>query len=391
MPANLLQEAQANKSAIIANRRSIHRNPELAFEEYETAAFIRKQLAELGIAYREIANTGTVAHIGSDGPCIALRADIDALPIHEESGVDFASLNDGKMHACGHDAHTSMLLEAARLLKRRERELPGVIKLIFQPGEEKLPGGASIMIKEGVLKDPSPLAIFGQHVNPAAVTGEVGLCSGAMMASCDELYWTVGGRSGHAAQPHLTIDPIYAAASIITQLQSVISRQCNPFDSGVLSVTAINGGFAANVIPDKVEMKGTLRAMNLDWRELALESIQRQSSLIAESMGATCELTILRGYPPLVNNEGLTELAATTAKKVVGDSNTASFLPKMWAEDFAYYAQEMPASFWMLGVRPPDVEEAPGLHNSKFYIDEDALPVGAAMLAGVALERLALC
>ena len=384
----LIASAKEIEPELIRNRRHIHRNPELSFAEHQTAAYIREQLTAMDIPFRVLADTGTVAHIGSGDRCVALRADIDALPIHEESGEEFASQNDGVMHACGHDAHTSMLLAAARILKQRENSLGGIVKLIFQLGEEKLPGGASIMIREGALLDPVPEIIFGQHVYPDAPAGHIGFVSGAMMASADELYWTVHGRGGHAAQPHQTVDPIVIAANLITQLQSIVSRTLNPFDPGVLSVTSIHGGHANNVVPDAVEMLGTLRSLNLEWRESAIHKIEQFSTSIAEAAGGRCDVRIERGYPPLFNDDAATRFARDTALNLVDKNVVFDFEPKMWGEDFAYYAQEIPACFWMLGVRAHDRDSSPGLHNAKFVIDESALHKGAAMMAAAAITRL---
>ncbi len=384
----LIQSAKELEQDLIRDRRHLHQNPELSFVEHETAAYIRERLTAMDIPFRTLADTGTVAHIGSGDRCVALRADIDALPIHEESGVEFASRNDGVMHACGHDAHTAMLLAAARMLKDRENTLGGVVKLIFQPGEEKLPGGASIMIKEGALLDPVPEVIFGQHVYPDAPAGQLGFVPGAMMAAADELYWTIHGRGGHAAQPHQTVDPIVIAANLINQLQSIISRTLNPFDSGVLSVTSIHAGHANNVIPDTVEMLGTLRSLNLEWRESAINKIEQFSQTLAETAGGSCDVRVVRGYPPLFNNDEATAFARGTALNLVDSNHVFDFEPKMWGEDFAYYAQAIPACFWMLGVRAHDRDSAPGLHNSHFVIEESALHRGAAMMSAAAIQRL---
>lgn len=311
---NTLGNAKALEPAIINWRRTLHKNPELSFREYETSAFIRQQLANMGIPFRVLAETGVVAHIGKGDRCIALRADIDALPIQEETDVPFASQNPGVMHACGHDAHTAMLLGAAQILKQQENSLNGVIKLIFQPGEEKIPGGASIMIREGVLEDPVPEIILGQHVNPAAPVGNASFVAGRMMASADELYWTIHGRSGHAAQPHLSVDPIVIAAHLVTQLQTIISRNLNPFEPGVLSVTSFHGGTVTNIIPEAVEMMGTLRSMNLEWREDAIARIENYSRILATTMGGSCDVNVLRGYPPLINDEQTTIFAREAAR-----------------------------------------------------------------------------
>jgi hippurate hydrolase len=383
-----LPEALALQDEIIRHRRTLHENPELSFQEYQTSEYIQRVLSELDIPFRVLAQTGVVAHIGSGERCVALRADIDALPIHEEADVEFRSKNDGVMHACGHDAHTAMLLGAAKILKQQEHNINGVVKLIFQLGEEKLPGGASIMIKEGALEDPTPEMIFGQHVYPGATAGKLLFVPGAMMAAADEIYWTIHGKSGHAAQPHLATDPIVASAYMITQLQTIMSREKNPFDSGVLTIGAIQGGSANNVIPDAVSMKGTLRSMDLEWREKAIAAIERHSTVSAEAFGATCDLEILRGYPPVINNEKATAFARTVAETMFSANEVGDFEPKMWGEDFAFYAQKIPACFWMLGVRPPSMESAPGLHNSKFIIDESALHRGTAMMVQTAIQFL---
>jgi amidohydrolase len=430
-----LAAATALQSTLLDFRRSLHRNPELSFQEHKTCAFVQARLAEMGIESRVVAGTGVVAHIGAGANtsansggnsggnagasqtatrCVALRADIDALPIHEESGVEFASQNAGVMHACGHDAHTAMLLGAAKILKERESTLAAagaVVKLLFQPGEEMNPGGASLMIRDGVLEHgfmgcPRPEVIFGQHVNPDANTGVVGFVGGTMMASTDELFWTVHGKSGHAAQPHRSGDAVLMAATLVTSLQALIARTLNPLESGVLSITRIQGGAATNVIPDTVEMAGTLRSMNLEWREWAVAAIEEHSTRLCASplyspsavaAGSTdsalssftsCTFRRDKGYPPLVNNASTTAFALKAASNLVGSAACEAFEPKMWGEDFAFYTHHVPGTFWMLGVRPPDRTAIPGLHNAKFILDEAALPVGTALLANAALERL---
>ncbi len=386
----LLRSAQEHQAMIQDFRRTLHKQPELSFQEYETSCFIQARLTEWGIPFRVLANTGVVAHIGSGERCVALRADMDALPIQEESGVEFSSQKPGVMHACGHDAHTAMLLGAAKMLKEREDSLGGVVKLIFQPGEEMNPGGASLLIREGVLDEPRPEAIFGQHVNPEASTGTVGLVSGTMMASTDELYWTLHGKSGHAAQPHRSTDPVLMAAHLITQLQALVSRTLNPLEAGVLSITSIHGGTATNIIPDAVQCSGTLRSMNLSWREWAVQTIEEHSKLLCSSplfAGGQCEFTRVQGYPPLVNDAELTTFARTAAANLLGKHAVEHFEPKMWGEDFAFYTHHIPGTFWMLGVRPHGVDTLPGLHNSKFVIDEQALALGTAMMVIMVVER----
>lgn len=385
---NYLKDALDISDEIISNRRYLHQNPELSFVEYNTSQYIQGKLTAMGIPFTVMASTGVIAHIGTGLRCVALRADIDALPIHEETGLEFSSKFDGVMHACGHDAHTAMLLGAAKLLKRQENELGGVIKLIFQPGEEKAPGGANILIKEGVLANPTPEVIFGQHVYPGNPIGECSFVSGSMMASADELYWTIKGKSCHAAQPHQGTDPIMVAAELISHLQSIITKMRNPLSPGVLAITSIHAGNVTNIVPDTVEIMGTLRSFDDEWRHLALSEIERRSLLVAELHGATCEFKPLIGYPPLVNNNTAVEFARKTAESLFGTKQVTDFEPKMWGEDFAFYAQQIPACFWVMGVRPRDIDSMPGLHNGKFTPDEDAFAYGTALLASVAINWL---
>jgi amidohydrolase len=281
-----------------------------------------------------------------------------------------------------------MLLGAASILKEREQSLKGTVKLLFQPGEEKVPGGASIMVAEGALENPKPDVIFGQHVYPDAPCGEVQISIGPTMASADELYWTIHGKGAHAAQPHQGIDPILIASELILHLQSLITKSRNPLLPGVLGITSIHGGSATNIIPEMVEMKGTLRSFDPEWRESAMIMIKEHSEQLCAMHGATCEVKILRGYPAVHNHEGAATFAINTAKGLFGEAGVTNFEPKMWGEDFAYYGQHIPAAFWMLGVRPHDQNSMPGLHNAKFTPDEQALPFGAAMMSKIAIDWL---
>lgn len=373
---------------IVDFRRHIHRYPELSFVEFETADFIRKKLTEFGVNYKIMAKTGTVATIGKGSPCVALRADIDALPIFEENDIEFASKNDGVMHACGHDMHTAMLLAAAKIFKMYESEIAGTIKLIFQPGEEKLPGGATIMIQEGVLENPKPDVIFAQHIYPSERTGTISLAGGPVLASADELYWTITGKGAHAAQPHIGRDAILASAQLINYYQHLITKYTNPLDSGVLSVTSIHGGSATNIFPPEVKMMGTLRAYNIKWREEIHELLVTNSQKIAELYGCECNLEIIKGYPPIINDYKTSDFVKNIAKKTVGESMTLDFEPKMWAEDFAYFAERIPACFWLLGVRPDNMSEMPPLHNSKLNPDENAMLSGVKMLVASTLSYI---
>jgi amidohydrolase len=374
---------------MVETRRHIHRHPELSFQEFETADFICQTLDSLGVDHRRIATTGVVAHIGSGERCIALRADIDALPIVEETGLDYASTRPGVMHACGHDTHTTMLLATARVLMERRNELGGVVKLLFQPGEEMVPGGASIMIAEGALQDPVPEMIFGQHIDPQAPCGKVSFVTGPMLASADELHWTIRGFGAHAAQPHLGRDPIMAATGLVHHLQTLITKRRNPLDPGVMTVTSIHGGSATNIIPDVVEMKGTLRAFDSTWREEAWAFLTEHTRDYCALHGCEGSLAISKGYPPLINHASAVEMARNVAHGVIGADNVLDFEPKMWAEDFAYYAQQMPACFWMLGGRPDQLDTMPGLHNPRFAPEERAMKIGAVLMAETALQYFA--
>ncbi len=373
---------------MVETRRHIHRHPELSFQEHQTCAFICSKLAEMGIEHRIIAHTGVVAHIGSGDRCIALRADIDALPIHEETGLEYASQVAGVMHACGHDTHTTMLLAAAKILKSRESELNGVVTLLFQPGEEKSPGGASIMIAEGALEDPAPEIIFGQHIYPDAPCGEVQFVAGPTMASCDELFWTIKGYGAHAAQPHQGKDPVLAAAGLVQHLQALVTKHRNPLIPGLLNITSIHGGSATNIVPELVEMKGTLRSFDNTWREFAWQYLEDQTKAYCALHGCEGQITIVKGYPPLINDKLAVDFARSVASEVFGPGAVTDFEPKMWAEDFAYYSQVMPGCFWMLGGRPAAESHMPGLHNAKFAPDEQAMITGAALLVETSFRYL---
>ncbi|MBI5324740.1 MAG: amidohydrolase [Ignavibacteriae bacterium] len=387
---NIINKSESMLNDLVQIRRHIHQNPELSFKEFLTAEFIRDNLRMMGINYKAIAETGTLALIGNGERCVALRADIDALPIQEETGLEFASKNSGVMHACGHDMHTTMLLGAARILKGIESELNGTVKIIFQPGEEKLPGGASKLIEEGVLENPKVSAIFGQHIFPEESTGTISVNSGYIMASADELYWTLKGKGTHAAQPHLGNDCIMAASQLVMNLQTVVTKYRNPVKPGLLSVTAIHGGSAPNVFPDEVKLMGTFRANDEEWRGKMHDEIRRITNDTCSLFGIKGEVEIVKGYPALYNNPETTLIAEKTAKELLSKDSVEVFEPKLWAEDFAYYAQKIPSTFWFLGIRPKGISELPPLHNSKLIPDEKALSIGAAMLAGTAVNFLSI-
>ncbi|PAP76138.1 M20 metallopeptidase family protein [Rubrivirga marina] len=381
---------------VVRLRRAIHRRPELAFEEHETAALIASTLREIGLDPAEgVAKTGVVAHVegGRPGPVVALRADIDALPIREATGLDFASETDGRMHACGHDAHTAMLLGAAQILHGLRDDLAGTVRLVFQPSEEKAPGGASVMIEEGVLGEMGahgPVErIFGQHVFPDLPTGTIGVRPGTFMASADEIYLTVRGTGGHAAAPHLLTDTVLAQAHILTALQSVISRNRPPGVPSLLSFGRVAAEGATNVIPDEVRLDGTFRSMDEDWRFQAHDLIRRTAEKTAEALGVTCEVRVVVGYPVLRNDEAAAALVRQTAVDYVGEERVVD-LPMWYAsEDFAFYTERVPGAFSVLGVGNEAAGSTHGLHTPKMTVDEEALRTGTGFLAALAVRQLA--
>lgn len=372
-------------------RQHLHANPELSFQEHATAKFIEQKLESFGIQNIErIANTGvTFCLDGKEkGKTIALRADIDALPILEANEISYKSKSDGVMHACGHDVHTSNLLGVAKILFDLKNEWTGTVKFIFQPGEEKSPGGASILIKEGILESPKPTTILGQHVMPLIDAGKVGFRKGKYMASADEIYLTVKGKGGHAAMPENFIDPIVIASQIIVSLQQIVSRSANPKIPTVLSFGKIEGGNATNVIPEKVEIEGTFRTFDEKWRHEALDKIRAMATGIAESMGAQCEVKISDGYPFLVNHEEYTARNIQAAKTYLGDENVEELDLWMAAEDFSFYSHHVDACFYRLGTRNEEKGITSGVHTPTFNIDESALKIGMGLMAYLALNEL---
>jgi hippurate hydrolase len=312
---------------------------------------------------------------------IALRADMDALPILEENDVPYKSKNEGVMHACGHDVHTTCLLGASRILNELKNEWEGTIKLIFQPGEERNPGGASLLIKEGVLENPAPRAIFAMHVHPGLELGKLSFRGGKVMASADELYFTIKGKGGHAASPHLTIDPILIGSQLIIALQQIISRNNNPFNPSVLSITSFQGGNTTNVIPNEIKLMGTFRAMNEEWRFKAHELIRKLATDLVHSMGGEIDLHIDVGYPTVHNNEELNETAKQKGEEYVGTDKVETTELRMGAEDFGYYAQQIPACFYRVGVMNKEKGITSGVHTPTFNIDENAIEIGMGMMA----------
>ena len=374
-------------------RRHLHRNPELSFKEKMTSAYIQSKLDEHGISYKAgYCKYGIVAETGKkkSKKMVYLRGDMDALPIKETNAHDYVSQNEGIMHACGHDVHTTCVLGAAIILKKMEDKLPGTVKIIFQPGEEKLPGGASIMIKEGAVKKSPGSVIYGQHVHPPLETGKVGFHAGEYMASADELYIEIEGKGGHAALPQDCVDTILAASAVVQALHNIVSRDTNPLIPSVLSIGKMNSvGGATNVIPDKVMLEGTMRTMDEDNRFKMHDAIRRVVKKTAESYGASSKVKIKIGYPSLYNNPDLVEESMMYAREFLGKNNVVDLPKRMTAEDFSYYSQMMPACFFRLGTRNEKKGITAPVHTSKFDIDEKALKTGVGLMAYLAVKKLA--
>jgi amidohydrolase len=373
-------------------RHTIHANPELSFEEFRTAELISQKLTAWGIRHQTgIVGTGIIAWVEGNNPtarCIALRSELDALPIQELNETGYTSKNAGAMHACGHDVHTSCLLGAARILQDLRAEWEGTIMLIFQPGEEKNPGGASLMIAAGVLENPRPNAIFALHVYPHLPTGTVGFRAGQYMASADEIYITIEGKGGHAALPHLTIDPITIAATLITTLQQIVSRKSNPLIPSVLTFGKISGGHTTNVIPDIVELEGTFRTMDETWRYQAHEWLKKMVTNTCEALGATAKIEISVGYPSLFNHPELTASAEEWSKEYLGADHVKTLNLRMTADDFSYYSQYMPSCYFRLGTNRNDEQFTIPVHNAKFDIDENAMKTGMGLMAWLAIQAI---
>jgi amidohydrolase len=383
--------AKAIYGEVQANRRHLHAHPELSFQEHHTAAFIKAYLQQQGIAFQAMAGTGVVATITGEQPSdqvIALRADIDALPITEANEVPYRSTNPGVMHACGHDAHTASLLGTARILQALKGEFGGVVKCIFQPGEERIPGGASLMIREGVLDNPRPQAVLGQHVMPALAAGKIALRPGKFMASMDELYVVVRGKGGHAAQPQENIDPVLIASTILVALQQLVSRAADPRMPTVLSFGKMTAQGATNIIPNEVHLEGTFRTLDEKWRDQAHQRMKKLAEGMAESMGGQCEFRIVRGYPYLQNAEGLTAEVRQYAGAYLGPENVLDWDIWMAGEDFAYYSQQSEACFYLLGVGDAAQGITSSLHTATFEVAEEALALSTGLMAYLALKKL---
>lgn len=387
------QLAEEIYDEVLHVRRHLHSYPELSFEEYETSRFVQRKLSEFGIDFQDgIAGTGIVVLIKGRNPekkTFALRADMDALPIQEENDVPYRSKIPGKMHACGHDVHTASLLGACNILHQLRDEFEGTVKCIFQPGEERTPGGASLMIKEGVLRNPAPSGIIGQHVYPLLPVGTVGFRPGMMMASCDEIDLYVRGRGGHGATPNRTIDPVAMASQIVTALQQVVSRHADPTVPSVLTFGRIQSkGGAYNVIPDEVHLQGTFRTFSEFWRYKAHDKIRQIAEGLAKGLGGFCQVDITVGYPFLINNEELTERCRLAAIEYLGPDHVQEIPMRLTAEDFSFYTHHTHGCFYRLGTANYERGIDAPVHTSTFDIDEQALKVGAGLMAWLALAEL---
>lgn len=392
MKGKIKRLASEYNNEIIKIRRHIHAYPELSNKEYKTSDYIVSKLREYKIPFVQgIDRTGIVALIDGKAPLskvIALRADMDALPINEENDVEYKSKNPGVMHACGHDVHIASLLGTAKILNELREDFEGSVKLIFQPSEEKFPGGALSMINEGILKNPVPQHIFAQHVMPELEVGKIGIRSGKYMASTDELYFTVKGKGGHAATPYLNIDPVLIAAHIIIALQQIISRNSNPVNPSVLSIGRVIADGSTNIIPNEVKMQGTFRTFDEKWRDDAHKKITKIAKLTAESMGGDCDVLIDSGYPNLINDEKTSTDVKKYAEDYLGKENVLDLEIQMTAEDFAYYSQIIPACFYRLGIGNKLKGIISNLHTPTFDVDEKCLEIGMGLMAWITINEL---
>lgn len=379
---------------VVADRRHLHANPELAFEEYETSKFVTDRLQSLGVEdiRTGIGKTGVTGLIKGDkgeGRVVLLRADMDALPILEENNVDYSSETDGKMHACGHDAHTAMLLGAARVLAGRKDQFAGTIKLLFQPAEEVPPGGAIAMIDDGALEDPHVDAVFGLHVAAELPAGKLGVRAGLASAASDRFRITIKGKGGHAARPNIAVDPVVVGAHIVTALQTLVSREASPTDAAVVTIGSIIGGDAFNVIPDTAEIRGTVRTFNPELRDIIAERLPVLAEGVGAAMRAEIDVHYFKGYPGMVNDEEMTELVRQVAVDVVGEDNVIEIPTGMGGEDFAHFLLARPGCFFRVGTRNEARDIVYGHHHPKFDVEEDGMAPGIATTVETALRYLA--
>jgi amidohydrolase len=386
--------AAESASEILHFRRHLHRHPELSYHEEKTAAFVAQSLTAFGLSPQTgIAGHGVTALIEGNNPgrkTIALRADMDALPITEANEVSYKSQNQGVMHACGHDVHTASLLGVAKILSSLRQDFEGTVKLVFQPAEEVAPGGAIAMIEGGILQNPAPASMLGQHVAPNIPVGKIGFREGLYMASADELYVTVKGKGGHGAMPEMLIDPVLISAHLIVALQQIVSRNANPKVPSVLSFGKIIANGATNVIPNEVKIEGTFRTLNEEWRAEALQRMKKLAEGLTESMGGSCDFFIQKGYPFLKNHPELTRRMRTKAAEFVGEDNIIELDMWMAAEDFAYYTHYTDACFYRLGTRNEAKGITSGVHTPTFDIDEAALETGAGLMSWLAVSELVI-
>lgn len=386
--------AKSYHQEFIMVRQHLHQHPELSMEEHETSKFVKRILREIGVeGIRNMAGTGVVATLVGklEGEkVVALRADMDALPISEQNDIPYKSAREGVMHACGHDVHMASLLGCAKILYQLKEYFGGKVIFIFQPSEETYPGGARLMIEEGVLNNPRPDVIIGQHVYPDLDAGAIGLKAGKYMASTDEFFITVKGRGGHAATPDKLIDPILIASHIVIALQQIVSRNARPFMPTVISVGKMIANGRTNVIPDKVELEGIIRTYDDVWREEVKKRIRAVASSVAEGMGGSCEIKINAGYPALENEPAVTERIRSNARDYLGQDKVYELEPRMTAEDFAYYLKEVPGCFYRLGIRNEARGITSNLHTSTFNVDEESLETGMGLLAWLAVNELTL-
>jgi amidohydrolase len=385
--------AQRYAAEAVRVRRHLHAHPELSFHEHETARFVARELTALGLAPQEgVAGTGVVALItgtlAESDRVVALRADMDALPIREANDVPYKSTHEGVMHACGHDVHTASLLGTARILHELRDQFSGTVKLVFQPAEEKAPGGASLMIRDGVLENPRPMGMIGQHVAPNVPVGKIGFREGMYMASTDEIFMTIRGKGGHAAMPDNLVDPVLIASHIIVALQQIISRNRPPASPSVLSFGRFIADGVTNVIPSHVEIEGTFRCMNEEWREKGMAQMQKMAETMAEAMGGICEFTRVKGYPYLQNHPALTRRLRTQTEAYMGRENVVDLDLWMAGEDFAFYSQVVDSCFYRLGTRNESKGITSGVHTPTFDIDEDALSIGPGLMTWLAVQEL---
>ena len=391
METSIKQLAKKYFNETVSIRQHLHQNPELSFQEYNTFKYITSKLKEYNIVFEQFTETGILGIIKGNNPdskVIALRADIDALPIIEENDLPYNSINKGVMHACGHDVHTSILITVGRIINELKTTFEGTILLVFQPAEEKLPGGAKALLDAGIFNKIKPDLIIGQHVMPTIECGKVGFKEGQYMASADEIYLTIKGKGGHAAMPHQITDTVLIASQIIVALQQIVSRFTEVTIPTVLSFGKIIGNGATNVIPNEVKIDGTFRTMNEEWRAKAHEKITEIAENTAKALGARCNVEIIKGYPVLNNDIESTLKAKEIATNFLNKKNIINLDIRMTSEDFAFYAQKYPAVFYRLGVKNKDKGIIHPLHSSKFNIDENALETGVGLMCELALSFL---